>query len=66
MAEAKLYRQNHTKKQTHNTHKKRKRKKKKKYIYMKNKKRKRATKSINNLPMIISSKYSTKINIRQI
>ena len=55
MVKAKLYRQNHTKKHTH-THSQ---KREKGNIY----KRKRANKQINP-PMIISTKYYTKINIK--
>ena len=55
MVKANLYRENHTKKYTH-THSQ-KEKKGNKYIYISIDKRKRATKSINNLPVIISFKY---------
>ena len=65
MVKGNLYRQNHTKKHTH-THSQ-KEKMEKIYIYICiyiKKKRKRATKSINNLPVIVSSKYEATINIK--
>ena len=55
MVKSKLYRQNHTNKHIH-THSRKEKRKKNIYIY-KRRKKEESTKSITNLPMIISSKY---------